>query len=123
MSATRAAGCTVTYDAGAAWVRASWTIRESGFAARRAGESWARRAPAPGSNQGSGIGLFERHLAARTDFSRGRANGHMRGAFRYGSGRNSRSREKRAVKKPGAPTPDSLSLVSCVEVRRSSVFV
>ena len=118
MSATRAAGCTVTYDAGAAWVRASWTIRESGFAARRASESWARWAPAPGSNLGSGIGLFERQPAVTN--SPGRANGPERGAPRRRSGRNEQERE---MKKPGAPTPDSLSLVSCVEVRRSSLFV
>lgn len=123
MIATNAAGCTVTYDAGALWVQASWRIRESGFAAHRAGESWARWAPAPGSNLGSGIGLFERRPAVT--ISRGRANGPERGAPRRRSGRNE---QERAMKKPGASTPDSFESVacstfSCVEVRRSSVFV
>ena len=119
MIATSAAASNVTYDAGAPWVLAPRLLgRESGFAARRAGTSRTRWAPAPGSGSEPGFGRDERHQAASS--ARGRANGPVGGAPQRRSGRNA---GERAMKKPGAPTPDSFSLVSCVEVRRSSMSV
>jgi hypothetical protein len=47
MTASTAAAFNLTYDAGAPWV-----LRESGFAARRAGDNRARRAPVPDNGSG-----------------------------------------------------------------------
>ncbi len=94
MNASDAMAVNLTYDAWAP--RVPEGRMESGFAARRAGDDRARRAPRPDF----GFGDHERWMVAAS--VHGRANGHAL------SGGPSIAFAERATKKPGAPTPDFL---------------